>query len=225
LALTGKLGDGTAFTASLPMDVSEGYRFFVQPYKRAGAHLGGAWSLTAHPEVADTWQVRGVELTWVKDNNTKDPGYRAGFGPLTVTLEMDAWQPASKTSPLAQLLGVDQFQVGYDPTGSGSEVNLPSLVALDRSNSLLVLAPVTNPVNLRKWKAKVNPATGAYTGSFELIDLSQKRKVNFSGVLRRAADAEADGLQGRGHYLLPPLKGAPSTETTTGRMEFWREGD
>jgi hypothetical protein len=42
MALTGKLGDGTPFTASLPMDVSAGYRFFVQPYKRAGAHLGGA---------------------------------------------------------------------------------------------------------------------------------------------------------------------------------------
>jgi hypothetical protein len=30
--------------------------------------------------------------------HAKDPGYRGGFGPLPVTLEMDAWQPASKTS-------------------------------------------------------------------------------------------------------------------------------
>ncbi len=61
------------------------------------------------------------------------------------------------------------------------------------------------------------------TCSFELFDLSQKLNVDFRGVLRQPADAEADGLQGRGHHLLPPLKGAISTETTTGRMEFRRE--
>lgn len=222
LALTGKLGDGTPFTASLPMDVSEGYRFFVQPYKRAGAHLGGAWSLTAHPELADTWQARGVELSWLKGDNAKDPGYRGGFGPVAVTLEMDAWQPASKTLTLAQLLGTTELSVSHDSTGSDSEVLLASRVAVDPTGVLRVLAPVTNPPNLRKWTAKVNPAMGAYTGSFELFDLTQKRKVNFSGVLRQAADAEADGAQGRGHYLLPPLKGAPSTQTRTGRIEIRR---
>jgi formylglycine-generating enzyme required for sulfatase activity len=222
LALAGRLGDGTAFTASLPVGVSDGYRFFVQPYKRAGAHLGGAWSLTEHPEVEAAWQARGVDLTWVKGPNEKDPGYRAGFGPLTVALEMDAWQPASKIAPLAQLLGVDQLNVSYDSTGSPSEAQLASRVAVDASGALRVLAPVTNPLNVRKWTAKVNPATGAYSGSFELFDLSQKRKVNFTGVLRQAVDAEGDGLQGRGLYILPPLKGAVSTETTTARMEFRR---
>lgn len=222
MALAGRLADGTAFTASLPIDVSGGYRLFVQPYKRAGAHLAGAWALTEHPEVEGAWQARGVDLTWVKSPNEKDLGYRAGFGPLTVALEMDAWQPASKTVTLAQLLGAEELEVSYDPTGSPSEGLLPSLVALERSNSLLVLAPVTNPVNLRKWKAKVNGATGAYSGSFELLDLSQKRTVNFTGVLRQAADAVDDGLQGRGLFILPPLKGAVTTETTTGRMEFRR---
>ncbi len=223
LAMVGRLGDGTSFTASLPMDVSEDYRLFLQPYKRAGAHLGGAWSLTEHPSVEGKWQAREVTLTWVKGENAKDPGYRTGFGPLTVNLELDAWQPVSKTLTLTEALGAEVFGVTYDPTGSPSEGFLPSLVMLDRSNSLLVLEPVTNPVNVRKWKAKVSPATGTFSGSFELFDLSQKRKVNFSGVLRQAADAEADGLQGRGHYLLPPLKGGLSTETRTGRMEFRRE--
>jgi hypothetical protein len=68
----------------------------------------------------------------------------------------------------------------------------------------------------------VNLATGAYSGSFELLDQTQKRKVSFAGVLRQATDAEADGLQGRGLYLLPPLKGALNPETPTGRIEFRR---
>jgi hypothetical protein len=222
LALAGRLGDGTSFTASLPEDVSDDYRLFLQPYKRAAAYMGGAWHWSEHPEVAGAWQVRGAELTWEKGAGDKDPGYRAGFGPLAVALEMDAWQPASKTLTLAQLLGTTELSVSHDSTGSDSEVLLANRVAVDPAGVLRVLTPVTNPPNLRKWTAKVNPATGAYTGSFELFDLTQKRKVSFSGVLRQAADAEAAGLQGRGHYLLPPLKGAPSTETTTGRMEFRR---
>jgi hypothetical protein len=184
--------------------------------------VGGTWTLTEHPEVADTWQVRGAELTWVKGPNEKDLGHRAGFGPLAVALEMDAWQPASKTAPLTQWLGVDQLIVSHDPTGSPSEAQLASRVAVDPTGVLRVLAPVTAPMNLRKWTAKVNPATGAYSGSFELLDVTLKRRVNFTGVLRQAADAEGDGVQGRGLYLLPPLKGAVSTETTTGRMEFRR---
>ncbi len=223
LQMTGRLGDGTAFTASLPVDLRGEYRLFAQPYQRAGAHLGGAWSLREHPQVAQTWQAREVALTWVKGDHAKDPGYRAGFGPLAVGLEMDAWLPANKMTTLAQRLGAEQFGVSYDATGSPSEAQLPNAVALDRSNRLLVLAPVTNPPNLRKWTAKINPATGSFTGSFELLDVTQKRKVTFSGVLRQAADAEGDGLQGRGHFLLPPLKGADTTEKLTGRLEFLRD--
>jgi hypothetical protein len=220
LALAGRLGDGMSFTASLPEDVSDDYRLFLQPYKRAAAYMGGAWHWSEHPEVVGAWQVRDAELVWEKGAGDKDPGYRAGFGPLAVALEMDAWQQASKTITLAQLLGTGELTVSHDPTGSPSEILLANRVAVDLTGALRVLAPVTNPPNVRKWTAKVNPATGAYTGSFELFDLSQKRKVNFSGVLKQAADAEADGLQGRGLFLLPPLKGAVSTETTTGRMEF-----
>jgi hypothetical protein len=222
LALAGRLPDGTAFMASLPIDVSGGHRLFVQPYKRARAHLGGAWNLTEHPGVEGAWQVRGVDLSWLKSPNEKDLGYRAGFGPLTVALEMDAWQPASRTVTLAQLLGTEELEVSHDPTGSPSEGQVPNRVGVEASGTLRGITPVTNPPNLRKWTAKVNPATGVYTGSFELLDLSQKRSVHFSGVLRQAADAEGDGLQGRGLFLLPPLKGAASTETTTGRMEFRR---
>ncbi len=222
MSMTGRLGDGTAFTASLSVDLRGEYRLFVQPYKRAGAHLGGAWSLREHPQVEAAWQARRAVLVWVKGGHAKDPGYRAGFGPLEVELEMDPWQPANKATTLAQWLGAEQLGVSYDATGSPSEAQLPNTVALDRSNRLLVLAPVTNPPNLRKWTAKVNPLTGSFTGSFELLDVTQKRKVDFSGVLRQAADAEGDGLQGRGHYLLPPLKGGEEPETLTGRLEFRR---
>jgi hypothetical protein len=103
--------------------------------------------------------------------------------------------------------------------GSPSEAQLPDRMAVETNGVLRVLAPT----NARNWAAKINPATGAFSGSFELLDGTLKRKVSFGGVLRQAADVGGDGLQGRGHYLLPPLKGAASTETTSGWLEFRRQ--
>lgn len=144
------------------------------------------------------------------------------FGTFRV---MDPAKSIEKINRVIQLLGTGELSVSHNPKGNPSEILLTCRVAVDPNGVLRVLTAVANPPIVRKWTAKVNPATGAYTGSFELFDLSQKRKVNFSGVLRQAADVGEDGMQGRGHYLLPPLKGAPSTETTTGRMEFRRAVD
>jgi hypothetical protein len=223
MALTGRLGDGTAFTASLPADLRGGYRFFGQPYRpaRAGAHVGGLWALAPHPTTSGRWKLDVAELTWVKAARDLDTSYRAGFGPLTLALSMSPWQTPSKTVTLTQLLGVDQLTVEYAPTGSPSETSLPNLVALNSNNTLQVVAPVTSPFNIRRWTAKVAPATGAFTGSFELLDVTQKRKVNFSGVLRQDSDVQLR-RQGAGHYLLPPLKGATNQESRTGDIRFMR---
>jgi len=223
MAMTGRLGDGTAFTASLPADLRGGYRFFAQPYRpaRAGAHVGGLWALAPHPITSGRWKLDGAELTWAKAARDLDPSYRAGFGPLTLAFSMHPWQPSSKTVALTQLLGVDQWTVSYSPTGSASESSLPNLVALNSNNTLQVLAPVTSPANIRRWTSRVNPATGAFTGSFELLDVTQRRTVNFSGVLRQGNDVQVS-QQGRGHYLLPPLKGAANQQSRTGDIWFLR---
>ncbi len=67
----------------------------------------------------------------------------------------------------------------------------------------------------------VTPGTGAYIGTFELLDLMELRKVSFSGVLRQTPTT-TDELIGAGHYLLPALKTAPSTEQKSGAVLFWR---
>ena len=223
MAMTGRLGDGTAFTASLPADLRGGYRFFGQPYRpaRAGAHVGGLWALEPHPTTPGRWKLDVAELTWVKAARDLDPTYRAGFGPLTLALSMSPWQPPSKTVTLTQLLGVEQLTVEYAPTGSPSETSLPNQVSLNSNNTLQVLAPVTTPPNIRRWTARVNPTTGAFTGSFQLLDLTQSRTVGFSGVLRQSSNVLL-GQQGAGHYLLPPLKGAANQESRTGDILFLR---
>ncbi len=54
-----------------------------------------------------------------------------------------------------------------------------------------------------------------------LLDVTQKRTVNFSGVLRQDSDVQLSH-QGRGHYVLPPHKGAGIQENKTGDIWFMR---
>jgi hypothetical protein len=52
-----------------------------------------------------------------------------------------------------------------------------------------------------------------------LLDVIQKRTVNFSGVLRQDSDVQLR-QQGRGHFVLPSLKGAANQESRTGDIWF-----
>ncbi len=56
------------------------------------------------------------------------------------------------------------------------------------------------------------------------VEVTQKRTVNFSGVLRQGNDVQVS-QQGRGFYLLPPLKALGMQENRTGDIRFWRSLD
>jgi hypothetical protein len=225
MTLTGKLADGATITAGMAADVAgrPGYRFFVQPYAalRKDSYVGGSFTLMPHPRLAGKSYVAGSDLTWVKAGQPKDLGYRSGFGPVTSTLRIDPWQAPTTTNRLAARLelGLDgRWQVEHSQTASFSHASLPTLLGVSATNVVSVLTPLANQ---RKWKMTITPTTGAYTGSFELLDLMEVRKVNFSGVLRQTPTL-ADDLIGAGHYMLPALKTAQSNEQTSGAVFFWR---
>ena len=225
LTLTGRLGDGTSFTRSMAADVAEtpGYRLFVQPYApaRKDSYAAGSFTLVAHPRLAGRSYVAGSPLSWVKSGQPKDLGYRSGFGATSTTLRLDPWLAPTTANRLAARLELGaegRWEVEHSSTGSLSEGALPTLVGVSASNVVSVVTPMANT---RKWRVTLTPGTGAYTGSFELLDLTEVRKVNFSGVLRQTPTLQ-DGLIGAGHYLLPALKTSPSTEQTAGAVLFWR---
>jgi predicted outer membrane repeat protein len=225
LTLTGRLGDGTSFTAGMAADVAEkpGYRLFIQPYlpARRGSHLGGSFTLLPHPRLAGRSYLAGSDIVWVKAGQLKDLGYRTDFGPVTTILRLDPWQAPTTTTRLAtrlELASDGRWEVEQSDTGSLSQGALPKLVGVNASN---VVSVVTPEANTRRWKMTITPATGAYTGSFELLDLMEVRKVNFSGVLRQTPTL-ADDLIGAGHYVLPALKADQNQEQKTGAVLFWR---
>lgn len=136
-------------------------------------------------------------------------------------MRLDPWQAPTTTTRLAtrlELAADGRWEVDHSDTGSLSHGDLPKLVGVNATN---VVSVVTPQANTRKWKITLTPATGAYTGSFELLDLTELRKVNFSGVLRQTPTL-ADDLIGVGHYLLPALKADQNQEQKTGAVLFWR---
>jgi hypothetical protein len=230
LTLKGKLGDGTAFTTALSPDseADPGYRVFVQPCKpaRSGAYLAGAFRQVVSSGAVGSREMRGVAgapLTWVKAGLSSDSSYRTSFGPVTTMMTLDPWLRPAGSDTLAVRLGLTggTFGVQHSDTGSVSNPKLPTNVALSAKNVVSVLLPQTAPPNITKWKTTINASLGTFTGSFELLDITEKRTVPFSGVLRQPSSG-ADTLIGDGHFMLPALKTAPSNEKVSGEVMFLR---
>jgi len=233
MTLAGRLADGTAFTTAVAPDgdADPGYRLFVQPYKkRVESYLSGGFTLLPHPTQANRRYVEEAGLSWSKEGRDADASYRRGFGPLTTVMMLDPWLPpvaAKGSTPgitLATRLGLtgSSFGVQHSDTGSTLNGDLPTRVGLSVKNEVSVQLPVSTPVNATKWKTKLVPATGLFSGSFELADTGAKpRVVTFSGVLRQPATAP-DDLIGDGHYLLPALPDALSNERLSGEVMFTR---
>jgi alpha-tubulin suppressor-like RCC1 family protein len=226
LALRGKLPDGTAFTASLPagQGMHPGYRIFAQPYnpKRTATFAAGRFALIPNPARPGTYYLPEAEITWTKAPRPLDSTYRTGFGPVTTMLGMDCWLVPTSVVPLSSLLAIpnSQVMVQHSDTGSAAGSVLPTRVVLGDNGRFQVMEPITAPLNVRKWQANLQRGTGRFSGSFELIDPTQKRSVPFSGVMRQTSGS--DDLIGAGQFLLPPLRGGVTTEKQTGAVFFRR---
>jgi hypothetical protein len=216
-ALSASSSSGLPVTLSLVTPIPSGASL-------AGNNLSftGAFTLAAHPTLTNR-RYLVASLTWQKLGLATDASYRAGFGPVSTVLMIDPWLPPVTEAPvvtLAQRLGLtgNSFHVSHSSTGSASQGNLPTQLGLSTTNAVSVLAPVTVPANSTKWKTLTFvPATGTFTGIFELTD-AIKRTVSFSGVPRQPASA-SDHLIGDGSFVLPPTSG---TEKTTGEVMFTR---
>ncbi|MBC8012420.1 MAG: hypothetical protein H7067_20245 [Burkholderiales bacterium] len=215
--------------------------------KRANSYLAGRLAFQAHPDATRFpgrvyIPAGGDSLTWQKaalpestPTAKRDPAYRAGFGPLALPFSLDPWMaPSAATNDrqavtLAQRLGLVEtdtsdatISVAHGPDSldlGQSADDLPTTVNLSASGKLTISA-----TNSTRWKIlSLNAKTGDFTGSFVLSDVtppvtkSKTRTVQFSGVLRQAAESD-DNLIGTGFFLLPALPGAASTEQVSGEL-------
>lgn len=233
LKLAGRLGDGTGFTSTLAPDDREdpGYRLFAQPYRpaRADSYIAADFVLKSHPGLPQRRYLDFAdlaELSWVKEGLPRDTSYRAGIPLAQTSFTLDPWLPPVKAArflpgiPLSARLGLDTGEIAVQHSAIASESfpGLPARLAVDDAkNALSVVEPADNPT---RWKVRLTPATGIFSGSFEVTDAGRKRKVPFTGAMRQPPGMDDDGIVGDGVFLLPALPGAASNEQLAGEVRL-----
>lgn len=266
LKLTGKLADGVKLTASASTDANGTYRVFARPYgKHIFSPFVGPLRLQPHPD-ADRAGLYHIpvdgdsRLYWSKGfpitKSSAEP-YRDGFGPIELSVALDPWLPpvkakaATKTTPAVPAITLaDRLGLVTDTTSATAAFGLDYLppppaalteTQIDGLPAALALTSAGKPVlpspNPAKFALTVNPATGAFSGSFVLTDTIpaptpqnseatklHPRKVSFSGILRQPPSGETDAPLGQGFFLLPALPEAASPEQLSGEIRLLAPG-
>jgi len=233
--LTGKLGDGTAFTAALPNGASNQFVLFVNPYKRADSFLAGKINLSQRSDLryrmlpAET----GYDFQWQKAAGAKDKAYPLGFNLLNLTAAVERWIPPAKGQSLGDLLGLGldkSFAVAF--SGGLPSARTPTSLALDIKNNLQVVTGASgSPSTLigtgwsKIFTGKIDAKTGKVTMTINLEDSVPtsnplrpklvKRKVMIEGVILVVQVAGEEEFRfAPGFMLIPPLNATTSTAKT-----------
>jgi hypothetical protein len=150
---------------------------------------------------------------------------------VSTRFTLDPWLPPAPAKTgvpaitLPQRLGLtaNQFTAQHSDITSASFEDLPETLGLNATTNVVgVIAPVTVPVNITKWKVTLTPATGAFAGSFVLTDAGKPRTVPFTGMMRQPPSTDLSGLIGDGNFQLPSLLVAPNNEILSGEVGFER---
>jgi hypothetical protein len=219
LSLSGQYADGTKLTGSVTLGADHVARFYLKPYKLAGAYLAAALPFTARVDAPARWHVAtgaGSDVYWRKTaSGAATTSYGSGFGPLALSVRMEPWLKPTAAVPLASLLGLRVGgEVALELAATGvvntpeNAHGLPAALRFDPAKNSFGLVGV-NPTG---FAAKLTPATGALSGSFTLkaIPPVALRKVVFTGVALQAAPSDQPGLVAGGFFLPPAtVKGGP----------------
>jgi hypothetical protein len=231
MKITGKLGDGTAFTAALPNGASNQFALFINPYKRDDSMFGGMIFLSQRDD--DLFHAETANFYWQKTATAKDKSYRTSFG-LSITAMVEPWTPPAKGSNVASILGIDidtevfAINFGFDVPNDRQ----PQLLGLNAKNALEVKfasqsAPSTFQGNgfAKIFSGKLDPKTGKLTATINLEDAVLingktkmiKRKVVIEGVILNF-EGELDAFASA-FAIIPPLDKKTGTNTTA-RITF-----
>ncbi|MDZ4289280.1 MAG: immunoglobulin domain-containing protein, partial [Prosthecobacter sp.] len=241
---TVKLPDGVAVTMSSIIGPRGQLMMYQMLYKNTGSMLGTPSLATTNlnPNGQSILRVAGA-FRWIKDAQTTatERSYKAGFA-----LDMDvlgrtyraptAVQPPLTNTRIMELPAVsNNAKIDFSQGGLAAATINPDVTVTVPLNNVIQPPVAGTAENPAKVKASLNPASGLYTGSFELVDPpgTTKRTVTFQGLLiptipitpAIAAEDTADNVaipaipgsdpQAAGYFLLNQLGSAGPPVTTT----------
>ncbi|MES2593865.1 MAG: immunoglobulin domain-containing protein [Verrucomicrobiota bacterium] len=236
--ISGRLPDGTTITNSAFVGNGGQGALFQMLYKNTGSLIARMTVITARDNnsVAALLRPRYNSYfgtaRWIKDKQpAAERNYQAGFPSTEMGLR--GWvytPPRAEITPIVMNLPNMAGNARIDFSQGGIEGNGPDITfRLTNAN----LADFTGVANPNKVTIKVTPATGAYTGTFELNDGGSKRPVTFQGLIIPAiasipaldsftitegtvsaqTGVPGSSARGAGYFLLDKLPVPPSTKS------------
>ncbi|GEP42010.1 immunoglobulin domain-containing protein [Brevifollis gellanilyticus] len=242
--IAGRLPDGNTITSSAFVGRAGQTVLFQMLYKNTGSLIARMGITTPRDtNTADTvirFNSYNGSARWIKDKQpATERNYQPGFSSTLLNLRGWAYQPpkAEITPVVMNLPGVaGNARLEFNEGGLAGASRDPDITfRLTNAN----LADFTGASNTAKVTLKVSPATGAYSGTFELDDNGFKRPVTFQGLIipeiaaipgLDAFSVTANGSttavaaqpgraaspsRGAGYFLLDRLPVPPSTKSVS----------
>jgi cyclophilin family peptidyl-prolyl cis-trans isomerase len=213
----GRLPEGTSITGSSIISSSGQVMLFQMLYANNGSLLTNLGVRSGRRDTNDAFYFNSFngEARLIKNPAapTKELLYKTGF-PATF-MDVRGWEyqePNSLITPIVMNLTnvANNARLDFAEGGLAAAAQNPDTdLTLDNGNKATF--PAANPT---KVTLNVNPATGAYSGTFVLVDGSVKRPVAFQGLIIPTI-GEIAGLQAvlnsNGETVLPAQQGVSPT--------------
>lgn len=214
VSVTGRAGDGTAFTGSFTLWNNGKLPLYCLLYGKKG-HLMGLPQIEATIPTEDNW-VHG-SLDWLKTGpaSATDKLYSSGFDVVGLTLDGSKWVKPAAGSMLLDLPNqpdnarVEFSHAGIEDVAQAASVSQTFQIT-SKHTAKFATATTGNPCLVTM---TLNATTGLFTGSFKLSDLKPgsttvkvPRTVAFGGILVSHLE------EGFGWFSLPGLDKTAPTE-------------
>ena len=231
----GKTATGVAFTTAVPMGPNGELLVYQSLYTNTGSFTG--LMAVDHDTTivsAATVPVHTVTgtMTWSRAAQTAatDFTYKAGWAPISLTVSGGLYYPAPAGKVVMDLAtgGAANAQIAFENAGISSASLHPSLPAfVIKPNPTTVAVSLIGVSNLAKTTVNVTNATGAFSGTFTLVDPDPNstkipqatitRVVTYQGLIVPMIAAKNDQYAGIGYgwFLLQQLPGLTTTPTTS----------
>lgn len=219
LTLNGNTVDGKAFTATSYVDSDLTTQVFVCPHNMANTYFAGSLKFTLRSD--GLYHVSGSEDGVFTFRGPPDNRRPTGWGPATMTAWMEPWRFTNRAAFWTSLGWASEPRVavliGESGTNSGIRGKYYALPYNARFDKGFNLAPddayATFTLKVNKWKVRMNPSTGMFSGSYvtyqtggdgSQIEVIRTFRNLVGGVFMQPDPAEGIKGGGYGFVINPP---------------------
>lgn len=225
LTVSGKVADGTAFTASTFAGPNGEIVVFKPLYANKGSVLGQLTVTADAPSAFVNNSLAGI-VSWsrVAQTSASARTYKAGFEPVELDAQGGKYMaPASGRNFLDKLDAPDNARLTFTGGGLDLAALFPDVTFRLGNTNAVIMPTAGGTANQARATFVPVPATGSFSGKFTLMDpdplnaaKTVSRVVTYQGLVLRHATGERTG---HGYFLLPqlaqPTASPPTTATTS----------